>query len=160
MSYKPYYLKKRKRSGRERLSFKDRWVRDGIESADVPGACGLIEVDMSAMIPMLTRLTKSGATASYASIFVRAVALTIGRLPDLYMIVAGNTRCYPLQIDIGLLVAGETAVAPTLVLRNCANKRLEELSEDIQRNVATVRQEEHRMMVALDKWGWILPFLF
>jgi pyruvate/2-oxoglutarate dehydrogenase complex dihydrolipoamide acyltransferase (E2) component len=158
MSYRPYYLKRRKRQGYERLSFKDRWVRDGIDTADVPGACGLIEVDMGAASPLLKRLKDGGSAASYAPILVRAVALAIRQLPDLYMMVGGNTRYYPQQADIGLLVAGETAVAPTLTLRDCGNKSLEQLAAEIQSSVVAVRQQEQRMMAVLEKWGWIVPF--
>jgi pyruvate/2-oxoglutarate dehydrogenase complex dihydrolipoamide acyltransferase (E2) component len=160
MAYKPYYLRKRSRETLSRLSFRERWVRDGLEVADIPGGTCFVEMDMTAASGLLEQLRKESSSLTWTSIFIKAAALAVHRLPDLHFMLAGNTRYSPLHSDIGVSVAGETFVAPTLVLQACEEKSCQSIADELHKGVATLRQEESARMAAVEKWGWIVPFAF
>jgi hypothetical protein len=160
MAYKPYYLKKRSGETVSRLSFSDRWVRDGLDVADIPGGICFVEMDMTAACGLFERLRKESDSVTWTSLFIKAAALAAHRLPDLHFMLAGNTRYSPLHSDIGVSVASETFVAPTLVLQACEEKSCGSIADELHNGIVTIRKEDSARMATAEKWGWIVPFAF
>ena len=72
--------------------------------------------------------------------------------------VCGNREYAPRQVDIALSVAGETAVAPLLVLEAADRKELPALTDEIRARTPEVKESDRRMLSAIRKWGWLIPF--
>src|SRR6267378_1380431 len=132
MAFRPYYLRKRSGKTVSSLSIKDRWVRDGLEVADIPGGICFLEIDLTAAGMVLEKLRAESGSITHTTIFIKAVALAAQRLPDLHMMLAGNTRYFPVHSDIGVSVASETFVAPTVVLKACEEKSCAAIADELQ----------------------------
>lgn len=142
----------------ERLDYAERWLRDGLRVCEAPGFFEAIEVDMIRSKNVVERLRQSGIKGTYTHLLVRAVAIALLRHPELHKLVAGTQRLYPGQVDIGLSVAGNTIVAPTMVLEDAGRKNLRELATEIIKRTPEIRKQEMQMLTHLQKWGWLVPF--
>jgi pyruvate dehydrogenase E2 component (dihydrolipoamide acetyltransferase) len=55
-------------------------------------------------------------------------------------------------------VAGDTFLAPVLVIENADKKKLPELATEIRARVPGVRAADRNLLAMLRKWGWLIPF--
>src|SRR4051812_38645656 len=106
----------------ERLGFADRWMRDGLRVCTHPGGFGVIDVDMTQALTLLEEFRRSGIRVNTNHVLFRAVALTLSRHPELHKLGAGAKILHPSSVDLGISVAGESFVAPVMVLRNADKK--------------------------------------
>lgn len=61
------------------------------------------------------------------------------------------------NVEIGLSVAGESFVAPVLVVNNPHLRPIEDVSIDITRNTPLAREQDDKMMGLLNRFGWLVP---
>jgi pyruvate/2-oxoglutarate dehydrogenase complex dihydrolipoamide acyltransferase (E2) component len=142
----------------ESLDWAERWLSDAFRVIDLPGGCGLVEIDMSRSRALLERLRAAGVPSTYNHMVVRAAALTLVRHPQLHVMVAGTRRLRPERVDVGLSVAGSSFYAPVMVLEDAARKKLPELSAEIVRRAPEIREKEQRDLSFMRKLGWLIPF--
>ncbi|MGH9627271.1 MAG: 2-oxo acid dehydrogenase subunit E2 [Bryobacteraceae bacterium] len=144
----------------EKLDHADRWLRDGLQVCQPPAFFISLDADMTRSKAALERLRHDGIRATYTHVLVRAAALALARHPDLHQLVCGTKRYRPDSIDIGLSVAGETFVAPIMVLAAADRKSLAELAAEISERAAEVKAADAKNLAMLRKLGWLIPFAF
>lgn len=141
----------------EKLDFADRWMADSLQVFDAPGFFCTIDVDMTSARAVIAQLRAAGIDGTYTHVFVRAVALTLARHPEIHQMVSGRRRLLPGRVDIGLSVRGQTFVSPVLILEDAGSKNLQVLAQEIIKRAPEVREKEVQTLAGLRKWGWILP---
>lgn len=144
----------------EKLDHADRWLRDGLQVCQPPAFFISLDADMTRSKAALERLRQGGIPATYTHILVRAAALALARHPELHQLVCGARRYRPGSIDIGLSVAGETFVAPILILPNTDRKSVPELAAEIGDRAAEVKATDEKNLAMLRRLGWLVPFGF
>src|ERR1700691_937498 len=101
-----------------RLRYSERWMRDGLDVCHNPAYSIALEADMTELSSGLETAKSRGVRLTYSHLMVRAAALALARNPDLHQMVCGHRRYSPAQVDIALSVAGDTVVAPLMVIEN------------------------------------------
>lgn len=144
----------------ESLDYAERWLRDGLSVLRPAFSVAQVTVDMTSALRMLEELRQSGVHATTTHLLVRAAARALAANPQLHQIVAGNRRQRPAQVDIGLSVAGESFVAPVLVIEAADRKSVAEIADETSRKTPEVRAADQRMLKALRLWGRLVPFGF
>jgi len=113
---------------------------------------------MTNALGRLEGLRAAGVHASSTHLLVSAAARALANVPGLHQIVAGTRRQRPSTVDIGLSIAGETFVAPVLVIERADQKTIAEIATEITRRTPAVQEEDRRLRQRLRRWGWLLPF--
>src|SRR5438067_1106477 len=103
-----------------------------------------VSVDMTRAMETLTTLRRSGVMATPTHLLVHAAARALKENPGIHQIIAGNTRRWPGSVDIGLSVAGETFVAPVLVIERADQKTVEELVAETARRAPEAQEADQR----------------
>jgi pyruvate dehydrogenase E2 component (dihydrolipoamide acetyltransferase) len=142
----------------ESLDAAERWFRDGLQLCDAPGFLVTSEVDMTRVQALVQQWRATGLKVTYTHIIVRAVALTLQQHPELHQLVVGNRRLYPQQVDIGLSVAGQTFVAPVMVITDAGNKDLAAIAQEVITRTPEIKTKEAEELAVLRKWGGLVPF--
>jgi 2-oxoisovalerate dehydrogenase E2 component (dihydrolipoyl transacylase) len=142
----------------ERLDQADVWLTDAVDLTIIPSGHVSRLADMSRPVAALERVRAAGGRVSYAALFARAAALALVRLPELHQMIVGRRRYQYDRADICLSVAGSGAVAPTMILRDAANRSLSSLSEEIADGAGKAQLGQGTEMNALRRWGWLIPF--
>jgi pyruvate/2-oxoglutarate dehydrogenase complex dihydrolipoamide acyltransferase (E2) component len=119
-----------------------------------------IAADMTNALGRLERMRREGVHATPTHLLVHAVARALHANPQLHQILAGVRRHRPARVDIGLSVAGDTFVAPVLVIEGADSLTVSEIAAFIARRTPEVRLSDQKMLAALRQWGWLLPFGF
>lgn len=140
-----------------RLDSAEKWLRDGIDACQVPAYFESLETDMSQARTLIETTRTQGLRITYVHILVRAVALALKANPDLNQLVCGGRVHRPGQVDIALSVAGESIAAPLLVIQAADLKSVSTLASEISRRAPEVRDQDRKMLLALRRWGWLLP---
>lgn len=142
----------------ERLDFADRWLSDAFDVAIIPAGFLTREVDMTRAMEMLRRASTNERRFTPTCLFLRSAALALTRLPKLHQMIVGNRRYLYDRVDLCLSVAGQSAMAPRLILRDAANKSWAALAEEVRAEAPGAREGELAELNFLRKWGWIAPF--
>jgi pyruvate dehydrogenase E2 component (dihydrolipoamide acetyltransferase) len=142
----------------EALDPAERWFRDGLQLCDAPGFMVTAEVDMTQAQALVQQWRTTGIKVTYTHVIVRAVAMTLQQHPELHQLVVGNRRLYPQQVDIGLSVAGQTFVAPVMVLPDAGNKDLAAIAQEVITRSPEIKAKEAEELAVLRQWGGIIPF--
>jgi pyruvate dehydrogenase E2 component (dihydrolipoamide acetyltransferase) len=135
-------------------------MRDGLTVCHVPAFSLSIEADMTDARNLLAIAKSRGMRLTYTHVMVRAAALALSQNDDLNQMTGGNRVYQPEHIDIGLSIAGDTSVAPVMVIENSGAKALPEIAREIVERAPAVREADRVMRKALDRWGFIIPFGF
>ena len=152
-------MKKKSDSDRyERLDYADRWLRAALEIVSPPGFFQSVEVDMSACRDTIETARERGEKLTYTHAFVRAAALALSDDEELHQLVVGNRRFIPGRVDIGLSVAGDSFVAPVLVMEDVSNKTLAQIATEVLEGAPRVRSEHEQFLASARRWGWLVPF--
>ena len=146
--------------GETSLDYADRWLRDGLHVVRPAFSVSQATADMTHAMERLEEFRRGGVPATYTHLLVHAAARALAANPSLHQIIAGNRRHRPERVDIGLSVAGETFVAPVLVLEGADKKTIAEIAEETVRRAVETRQADQRMLKMLRNWGWVVPFGF
>jgi 2-oxoglutarate dehydrogenase E2 component (dihydrolipoamide succinyltransferase) len=141
----------------EKLSYSERWLRDGLSAVDPPGAILSLEVDMSNAVAVRQRMQGSGTPVTFTHLIVHAAAAALTAHPELHRLVAGNKRLFPNSVDICLSVSGEGVVTPVLIIENAGSKSLAEIASRIREGAGEAREQDRKMNDALRRWGWVVP---
>ena len=144
----------------EPLDFAERWLLDGLRVLRPPFSVVQISVDMTGGLRRLEDLRRSGVQATATHLLVHATARALAANPKLHQMIAGTRRHRPRRVDIGLSVTGESFVAPVLVIEGADTKTVAEIAAETTCRAPEVRQADQRMLRALRRWGWVLPFGF
>jgi pyruvate dehydrogenase E2 component (dihydrolipoamide acetyltransferase) len=144
----------------ERIGFGERWLRNGLEACDPPGAFATIEVDMERARAQVEGGSVGAERVTFVHIVVRAVALTLARHPELHVLVAGNHRLRPGRVDIGLSVAGSSFLSPVMVIEDADHKSAGDIAREVRTRIPQVKEDDERMIRTVRRWGWILPIAF
>ena len=113
---------------------------------------------MSQARAAIGKLRDNGVKATYTHVFVRAVALSLARNPQLHNFVRGSKRYEPYQVDIGLSVSGSSVVAPVMVIEGADKKSLADIAQEIIARAPEVRERNDRMLARLNRYGGWVPF--
>jgi pyruvate dehydrogenase E2 component (dihydrolipoamide acetyltransferase) len=143
--------------GVERLDFAERWLRDGMSVLRPALSVHQITVDMTNALARFEQLRREGVHVGATHLLIQAAAKALAANPQLHQIVAGSRRLRPESVDIGLSVAGETFVAPVLVIKAADTKSLGEIAAEIATRTPEVRQQDAQMIRALRRLGWLVP---
>jgi pyruvate dehydrogenase E2 component (dihydrolipoamide acetyltransferase) len=138
--------------------YAEQWFRDAIEITRPPAFFLSIDADVSQAKKLIQRAAEQGLPLTYAPILIRAAALSLARNPDLNVLFAGRKKYTPSHIDIGVSVAGETFLAPVLLVEDADKKKLPELAREIRARVPEVRSADQTLIATLRRWGWLIPF--
>jgi pyruvate dehydrogenase E2 component (dihydrolipoamide acetyltransferase) len=147
-------------SADESLDFAERWLLDGLRVLRPALSVHQSTVDMTNALARLERLRRAGVQATTTHLLVRATARALAANPGLHQIIAGTRRHRPNRVDIGLSVSGDTFVAPVLVIEGADQKSEAEIAAETTRRAPEAREADRRMLGALRRWGWLLPFGF
>lgn len=147
-------------TGDDRLDFAERWLRDGLRVLHPSLSVLQVSVDMTHAMARLDVLRRAGVQVSPTHLVVRAAARALAENPSIHQIVAGNKRHRPTQVDIGLSVAGETFVAPVVVIEAADTKSVEEIAAEIARRAPEAKKNDQQMLAMLRRFGWLVPFGF
>jgi pyruvate dehydrogenase E2 component (dihydrolipoamide acetyltransferase) len=142
----------------ERLDFAERWYRDGLRVVDTAGFFLARDVDMTNARALEGRAQAAGRKVTCLHIVVRALAIALTRHPDMHQLVGNSHRLLPRRIDLSVSVAGETMLAPVLILEDAGRKTLPELADEFARRLPEVRAREAHELAVLRRWGWLVPF--
>jgi pyruvate/2-oxoglutarate dehydrogenase complex dihydrolipoamide acyltransferase (E2) component len=115
---------------------------------------------MSRMQALIGLARQRDIRITYTHIIVRAAAVALAANPDLHVLMCASRIHSPDRVDIGLSIAGETFVAPVLVVEGADQKSLLVVAEEITRRAPEVKAADHQMLQLLRRWGWLLPFSF
>jgi pyruvate dehydrogenase E2 component (dihydrolipoamide acetyltransferase) len=135
-------------------------MRDGLTVCHVPAFSLSIEADMTDARNLLAIAKSRGMRLTYTHVMVRAAALALTQNDDLNHMTGGNRVYKPEHVDIGLSIAGDTTVAPVMVIENSGAKTLPQIAREIVERTPAVREADRVMREALDRWGFIVPFGF
>jgi pyruvate/2-oxoglutarate dehydrogenase complex dihydrolipoamide acyltransferase (E2) component len=141
-----------------KLDYAERWLRDGLPECGRAGGLVAIQADASTGIEILESLRSEGVAVTWTHVFVRAVAMVLSRHPQLHQLVAGNLRLSPSTVDICLSIAGDLSVTPVLIIEQADGKNLREIAAEIRRRTPEASEEHRKMMGALRRFGWLVPF--
>ena len=144
----------------ERLDHAERWLRDGLRVLRPALSVYQITVDMTHATRRLEELRQAGVHASSTHLVVHAAARALRGTPQLHQIVAGTRRQRPARIDIGLSVAGETFVAPVMVIEAADEKTVADIAAETANRAPEIRQADQQMIRALRTWGRLVPVGF
>jgi pyruvate dehydrogenase E2 component (dihydrolipoamide acetyltransferase) len=136
------------------------WLRDGLALCRPPAYFQTLDVDMSRMQTLIGLARQRNVRITYTHIIVRAAAVALAANPDLHVLVCAGRVYSPDRVDIGLSIAGETFVAPVLVVEGADRKSLTGVAEEIVRRAPEVKAADQKMLQLLRRWGWLLPFGF
>lgn len=142
----------------ERLDYAERWLRDGLCVLRPPFSASQVTVDMTNGLRRMDEFRRRQVHATPTHLLVQAAARALAANPELHQVVAGNRRDRPSRVDIGLSVAGETFVAPVMVIEGADRKTVEELASEIASRAPQVREADQRMLATVRRWGWLVPF--
>ena len=144
----------------EVLDYAERWLRDGL--AVVRPSFSVIQttVDMTNATARLEALRREGIKATATHLLVYAAARALATNRQFHQIIAGYKRHRPAHVDIGLSIAGDTFVAPVLVIERADQKSVAEIAEETTRRAPEIRRADERMIRALRRWGRLVPFAF
>lgn len=95
-----------------------------------------------------------GVRLTLTAFYVRAAALALREQPRPAWHLYGYREVQPTQFDIGLSVAGtipESPMAPTIVVRDCLNKSLPAIAQEIRDRSREARDHEARELEELGK---------
>jgi pyruvate dehydrogenase E2 component (dihydrolipoamide acetyltransferase) len=140
------------------LDYAELWLRDGLTVLRPAFSASQVTVDMTRALERLEVMRQQKVAATPTHLLVHAVAQALASNPALHQVVAGRRRYRPGRVDIGLSVAGESFVAPVLVIEGAESKSIAELAEETRRRAPEVREGDQRMLRALRRWGAIIPF--
>ena len=141
-----------------RLDHAELWLRDGLAICRPPAYFQSLDVDMSRMQALINRARQSNVRITYTHIMVRAAAVALAANPDLHVLVCAGRVYSPDRVDIGLSIAGETFVAPVLIVEGADRKNLTAVAEEIVRCAPEVRAADKKLLQVLRRWGWLVPF--
>jgi pyruvate dehydrogenase E2 component (dihydrolipoamide acetyltransferase) len=141
----------------QNLGYDVRWLRDLLHESGHAGAFEVMEVDVTEAAKVLTRLKANGHHVTWTHLFVRAVALTLARNPELHQLVAGNKRINPASVDICLSVAADSTVAPVVIIEDAAGKDILAIAAQVVRDSPLAVKESEQLLAALRRWGWLFP---
>jgi pyruvate dehydrogenase E2 component (dihydrolipoamide acetyltransferase) len=139
------------------LDYEARWLRDGLQEATRGGAFEVIDIDVTQAAHVLKRLKTIDRGITWTHIFVRAVALTLARNPEVHLVIAGNKKLHPRSVDVGLSIAADASVTPVLVIEDAANKDIFTIAAEVVRRTPQLVREYEQQRAAVRRWGWIIP---
>lgn len=140
-----------------KLDLAEKWLRDCLSLCRPPAFSQCLDVEMSQAKELIDAARKQGIHLTYTHVLLKATALALAANPDLHLMVCGGRVYCPNQVDIGLSVAGETFVAPILVLERAEAKSLPEIAEEIKRRTPEIQANDREMLQMLRRWGWLVP---
>jgi pyruvate dehydrogenase E2 component (dihydrolipoamide acetyltransferase) len=146
------------RDRHEKLDFADRWIRDGLRVCRPPGGFGTLDVDMTWSLAIAAGFAESNIRINSNHVIYRAVALALSRHPEIHKMGAGSKVMYPDAVDLGISVAGESFVAPVMVLRGAEAKRLVDIAKESFSLMRNAKRDDRKMRAILRRWGWLVPF--
>ena len=141
-----------------KLDWAERWIRDGLELSKPPAFFETLQVDMTEASTLIEQAREQGVRLTYAAILVRAAALALAANPDLHVVVCGVRMYSPSRVDVAVSIASEGSLAPVMVLESANTKMLPQLAAELAGRVEEVRAADAKLMSALRRWGWVLPF--
>jgi pyruvate/2-oxoglutarate dehydrogenase complex dihydrolipoamide acyltransferase (E2) component len=144
----------------EPLDYAERWLRDGLRVLHPALSVLQMTVDMTNATHRIDELRRSGVAATSTHLLVHAAARALANNRGLHQLIAGTKRYRPERVDIGLSVTGETFVAPVLVIEGADQKTLPEIVAEIAARAPAAREEDQKLLGALRRWGWLVPFGF
>ncbi|HEX3681442.1 MAG TPA: 2-oxo acid dehydrogenase subunit E2 [Bryobacteraceae bacterium] len=141
-----------------KLDWAERWIRDGLELSKPPAFFETLQVDMTEASALIEQAREQGLRLTYAAILVRAAAVALAANPDLHVMVCGSRMYSPRRVDLAVSIASEGSLAPVMVLESANLKMLPQLAAELAGRVEEVRAADAKLMGALRRWGWVLPF--
>ena len=142
----------------EKLDFADLWIRDGLRVCRPPGGFCTLDVDMTRSLAIVAEFAKSKVRINSNHIIFRAAALALARHPEIHKMGAGSRVMYPGAVDLGISIAGESFVAPVMVIRGAEAKGLSEIAKESLSLMRTAKRDDRKLRALLRRWGWVVPF--
>ena len=132
--------------------------RDGLRACGNAGGFEAIDADATAGSAILKRFESEGVQVTWTHVFVRAAAMALARHPELHHLIAGNSRLHPSTVDICLSIAGDSSITPVLIIEDAAGKDLRAIAAEIIRRAPEAAADTRKMLGALRRFGWLIPF--
>lgn len=142
----------------EPLDYAERWMRDSLDVLRAPFTAYEVTIDMTNAQQRMEAFRQAGTPVGATHLLIHAAAKALAANPGLHQLIAGTRRHRPDRVDIGLSVAGETFVAPVLLIEGADGKSVPEIAAEIARRAPEVREADRKMLAGLRKWGRLVPF--
>ncbi|HYP14950.1 MAG TPA: 2-oxo acid dehydrogenase subunit E2, partial [Bryobacteraceae bacterium] len=142
----------------ESLDGADLWMRDGLRVCPAPGGWGSLDVDMTRSLAIVKSAGQVNVSLSCNQIIFRATALVLSRHPELHKMASGSRVMQPGNVDLGISVAGDSFVAPVMVLRGAESKPLTAIAKESMSLIRKAKIEDRKLRALLRRWGWLVPF--
>jgi pyruvate/2-oxoglutarate dehydrogenase complex dihydrolipoamide acyltransferase (E2) component len=146
----------------EPLDWADRWFSDCIVASHKPHFTLFCEIDITTVKKQLDEIkqknTPSNVKITLTHVFVWALGQIVREHADLNVMLKGYQRYYLDAVNIGISVAGQSFIAPVLVIKNVENMNLESVAKEFEVRVPKVKREEMRLLKLLRTFGWLVPF--
>jgi pyruvate/2-oxoglutarate dehydrogenase complex dihydrolipoamide acyltransferase (E2) component len=142
------------------LDYAERWLIDGLRVLRPPFSALQVTADMTNAMIRLEQFRKQGIRVTPTHLLVWAAGQAFAQNRALHQLIAGTRRHRPARVDIGLSVAGDTFVAPVMVIEGADHKTVEQIASEIVRRAPEVREADRKMLSALRRFGWVVPFGF
>lgn len=134
-----------------------RFIDDGMDRCPSAGFLVSVTVDCSAFMDARRRLAHTGRRITPTAVLVHAAAQALHHHKDLNALCAGGRRYQPDDIDIGVPVAGNSPLAPVMVIRKADTKSAEIIGAEIALRRDQILADDSRLQSRLDTWGRLLP---
>ena len=146
----------------EPLDWADRWFFDCIVTSHKPHFSIFCEIDITTVMRKLDELKHRDAPSNVKITVTHVVVWALGQImrehADLNVMLKGYQRYYLDGLNIGISVAGQSFVAPVMVINNVENMSLEAIAKEFHVRVPRVKQDEMRLLRLLRTFGWLVPF--
>lgn len=143
----------------EKLDAVEHWFHDGFKILPPAGFFLIEEVDMQTTKELIAQLRQQGIKGTYTHFLVRAVALAFSRHPELNRLFLHNKMLYPGTVNLGLAVSSNNNnnFPFEIVLQDAASKTVVQLTEEVSRRAAEMREKEPKRLMILRKMARVLP---
>jgi len=142
------------------FSWSHRWFADAIASCNKGDFHLSLEIDVTEVVAGLKKLKSTDSTlhVTLTHVFLYAIGKAIAQNPDLNVLRKGYRLFYPKSVSVGLSVAGESFLAPLLVVTQMETMTLKDIARVVSEQVPLVRKNDSQTIRLLNIWGWLAPF--
>lgn len=144
-----------------KLNIAEKFLYDMIECSYRPDAMGTMSFDLTATNEYRKRYEeKKGVHLSLTHLTVKACALAMLKYPKMSYMRSKYTFIQPSSMDIGVSVAADLNIAPTVVIKSAERKSLDVIAEELKTKSAEIDRKIRDFMKLVNTLGRFVPGKF
>lgn len=107
-----------------------------------PQVSGFVHADVSGVMRLYEKLKAEGKKVSITEIFIKLIAMTLQKHPQVNCSRQGNEIHYYSSINIGVAVGTPTGQLIVPVIKNCEKKSLLDISADMKKIISDIKENK------------------